>query len=425
MKKTSDRPIKELLAVYGPLFALVLVGFVIAFQYIKPAPPDQVVIATGETGGAYYDFALRYQRMLKKEGIHLQVLPTRGSVENLRLLQQGKADMALVQGGVESAGERALEGLGSLYYEPLWLFHQADLDLARLPSLKGLRVAVGQEGSGTWSLVKRLLKDNSLDTSDVALLNLSSNEAARQLQRGEIDAAFFVASAQAPLMAELLHDPGLRPASFQRAGAYARRYPFLTELVLPEGSEDLANNIPAQDIRLLATTSSLVVSEDLHPALISLMMQILEQVHDKGGWFEAGQAFPTPKYMTFPLSEQAERYYKHGAPFLQRYLPFWAASLLDRMKVLILPLLGLLLPMFKVLPPLYRWRMRSRIYRWYRELEEVDKFQGGHSQIDVAALRERLDSLEREVREVKVPLSFSDQLYHLRLHIDFVRRKLD
>ena len=193
-----------------------------------------------------------------------------------------------------------------------------------------------------------------------------------KLEAGTLDAAFFVSSPQGEIVRNLLHSGKTEPVNFERAEAYARRYSFLTSLLLPEGSEDLASNLPDRDLHLLAVTASLVNREELHPAVIGLLMQVLEEVHGKGGWFEAPGEFPTPDYLSFSLSPQAARYYKNGPPFLQRYLPFWAASFLDRMKIMILPLLGLMLPMFKIVPPLYRWRMRSRIYRWYEQLEAVD-----------------------------------------------------
>jgi TRAP transporter TAXI family solute receptor len=417
---------KELLSIYGPLTLLVLIGFVLAYQYIKPAPPDHLVLASGEKGGAYDEFAHRYQALLAAQGITLKIVNTHGSVDNLSLLSQGKVDMAFVQGGVASPGQAGagLESLGSLYYEPLWVFQRAELNINRLTGMKGLRLAIGPDGSGTRALVELLLQENRLSVGEAQLLSLDSGEAARRLRDGSIDIAFFVASAESERVTSLLHDPGISLVNIQRAAAYARRHPFLVELTLPEGAEDLATNIPSRDIRLLAATSELVVQQDLHPAIAALMMQVIDQVHRGAGWFSGEGDFPSSRHTSFPLSAEAERFYRNGPPFLQRYLPFWAASLLDRTKIMILPLLGLLLPLFKVVPPLYRWRMRARIYRWYEELQEVDRNVLKASPQEKLAYLGKLNELEREVREVVVPLSFAYQLYHLRLHIDFVRQKL-
>ncbi|MEN8214731.1 MAG: C4-dicarboxylate ABC transporter substrate-binding protein, partial [Pseudomonadota bacterium] len=204
-----------------------------------------------------------------------------------------------------------------------------------------------------------------------------------------------------------------------------RRHHFLNELTLPEGAEDLEKNIPDRDVRLLATTAALVTRDDLHPAIIGLILQAATRIHGSKGWFEKMGEFPSPHHLEFPLSSQADHFFKKGPPFLQRYLPFWAASLIDRMKILLLPLVALILPMFKIMPPLYRWRMRSRIYRWYNQLESLDMASLDDSQRDIKALHEALNQLDMEVRAIKVPLSFSDQLYHLRQHIDFVRRDIE
>ena len=425
--KGGKRTHRSQLRFYLPLGVLVALGFLFALRFVEPAPPRQVVIAAGEPGGAYMVHAQRYAALLAKEGIVLKVLRTSGSVENLELLEQGKVDLAFVQGGVAERQSRdgALRGLASLYYEPLWLFVREGLALpGRIPALKRLEISLGPEGSGTRVLVSQLFLDNGLPLEGEGLLALPSPEAAGRLKSGEIDAAFFVASPASATVRELLHHPGVRPVSFERAAAYARRYSWLRELVLPEGAEDLARNLPDRDLHLLATTASLLTREELHPAIVSLFMQVLKKEHGDGGWFEAPGEFPSARYLSVPLDEEARRFYDHGPPFLQRYLPFWAASFIDRMKIMLLPMLGLLLPLFKVAPPLYRWRMRARIYRWYDELEEVD-------QRAVTAPAEALDGLlatlrrlEEEVRDVKVPLAFSDQLYHLRLHIDFVRREV-
>ncbi|WP_456447892.1 TAXI family TRAP transporter solute-binding subunit [Thiolapillus sp.] len=417
---------KELLAVYGPLVLLVLIGFMLAYQYIKPAPPDHILMASGEPGGAYDAFARRYQKLLARQGITLEIVDTHGSVDNLRLLSEGRVDMAFVQGGVAKPGQvgTRLESLGSLYYEPLWVFQRSDLDIDRLTDLKGLRLAIGPEGSGTRALVELLLQENQIPLDGAQRLSLDSGEAARRLHEGSIDVAFFVASPKSERVASLLHDPQVKLVNIQRATAYARRHPFLVELTLPEGAEDLAVNIPSKDIHLLAATSELVIQEDLHPAIVALMMQVLDKVHRDAGWFSGEGEFPSPRHISFPLSAEAERFYRDGPPFLQRFLPFWAASLLDRTKIMILPLLGLLLPLFRVVPPLYRWRMRARIYRWYEELQEVDRNILKASTQEKQVYLDKLDELEREVRDVVVPLSFAYQLYHLRLHIDFVRQKL-
>jgi len=418
---------KDSLYIYGPLIFVVAAGFLVALHYMKPAPPKRVVIATGEAHGGYHRFARQYQAYMANEGITLEIVETHGSVDNLNRLRKGEVDIAFVQGGTapDDAQSLKLESLASLYYEPLWLFHKAGLQLDRIGELPGLQVAVGPPASGTFALTSLLLSDNKIDYGNVTWLSLDAAESVEKLQQRQIDAAFFVSSPNSRMINQLLHSEQIQLASFERAKAYARRHHFLKELILPEGAVDLEKNIPDRDIHLLGTTAALVAREDLHPAIVSLILQAASQAHGKEGWFENMGEFPSPRHLEFPLNKQADHFFKKGPPFLQRYLPFWAASLLDRMKIMVLPLLALLLPMFKIMPPLYRWRMRSRIYRWYNHLETLDMALINDPNTDMQALREELNSLDMEVRAIKVPLSFSDQLYHLRQHIHFVRQNVE
>ena len=419
---SNDRnPVKHQLKVFGPAALAVIAAFVVAFQFIKPAPPDRVVMATGGVDGAYHAFAGRYAEFLAREGITLELRPTAGSVENLELLRSGDVSLAMVQGGVDDGQPSQLLSLGSVYYEPLWLFYRRDVPFAQLRDLAGRRLAVGPEGSGTRALAGRLLRDNGVDES--AWTDAGGQAALDALLNADVDAAFFVISAESDLVTRLLRHPDIALADFDRADAYTRRYHFLNSLELPEGVVDLAANIPHKTLQLLAPTANLVGAPDLHPAVVDLLLQAATEVHRDGGWFEGQDEFPMPGLLAFPLSKDAERYYKHGPPFLQRYLPFWAASLVDRLKVMLLPLLVLLLPLLKVMPPIYTWRMRARVYRWYDELEQAEQ-QLASGERDVTWVFGELERIETEVQQVKVPLSFTDQLYQLREHIDLVRREI-
>jgi TRAP transporter TAXI family solute receptor len=395
----------------------------VAYQFIKPAPPDRVVMATGSPDGAYHAFAQRYAAHLAREGIELELRNTAGSLENLRLLNAGEVSLALVQGGVRADAEGVgLRSLGSVYYEPLWVFHRRELPLGRLGDLAGQRIAVGPEGSGTRALATLLLRQTGIEPS-ARWSPLGGQAAVEALRRGEVDALFMVISAQSGLVGRLLRDPEIDLFDFARAEAYTRRHRFLNALDLPMGVMDLGANLPGREVRLLAPTANLVSHPDLHPAVIDLLLQAANEVHRDGGWFEEPDEFPMPGLLAFPLSKEAERYYQHGPPLLQRFLPFWAASLVDRLKVMLLPLLVLLFPLLKVMPPIYTWRMRARVYRWYEELEETEQLLGAGAR-DLEWATSELDRIESEVQRVKVPLSFTDQLYHLRQHIELVRRQM-
>lgn len=416
------------LKTYGPAIAVTVIGFLVAWQFVNPAPPRTIVIATGHEDGAYYLFAEQYRNILAENGITLVIRSTAGSLENIHLLEDksSSVDLAFVQGGTAShATAGNITALGSLYFEPLWVFYRGGKALSRLSGLNGKRIAAGETGSGTQAIAHTLLEDNKIDINTKKILSSEASAAAKGLLKGSIDAAFLVASPRAPLVQELIRNENVRLMSFARAPAYTRRHHFLSVIKLPEGAIDLQSNIPSQDTQLLAASANLVARDDFHPALVSLLLQTAQKIHGGGGLFERPGEFPNASNLDFPADEDALHYYEKGPSFLQRYLPFWTANLLDRLKIMLVPLVTLLIPLFKIMPPAYRWRTRKKIYRWYRELQALDI---EHPEQESAQRLQdhirQLDTIEDEVRNVTVPLSYTDELYDLRLHIRMVRNNL-
>jgi len=412
------------LMTFGSAVLLTLVGFVIAWQFVNPAPPHTLVIATGQTEGAYYLFAQRYQERLAQDGIKLEIRNTAGSIENMALLRDNKVDLAFVQGGTGSASDTdILTSLGSLYYEPLWVFYRGEQTLSRITQLQDRRIAIGEPGSGTHAIAKLLLADNFIDSAMAQPIGGAA--AAQALLQGDIDTLFLVASPAAPLVQELLHRQDIRLMSFARADAYTRLHHFLSAVTLPEGVIDLQANLPPHDTVLLAATANLIARDDFHPSLVSLLLQAATLTQSSGGLFEQAGSFPNSAHLEFPLDDDARRFYQHGPPLLQRYLPFWTASLIDRLKIMLVPLLTLLLPLGKIMPPTYRWRVRKKIYRWYEKLQALDnKTHDNLTAENRMKLLQQLNNLEEDVRKVSVPLSYADELYSLRLHIGLVRNTL-
>jgi len=406
------------LKTFLPALILTVAAFMLAYQFVDPAPPNTVTLSAGSKEGAYYKHAESYRDYLKQRGITVNILESAGSLENVERLSQGTADVAFVQSGIASPENSKLASLGSLYYEPLWVFVRADVHINSLIELKGKSIAIGPEGSGTRVLSLQLLQENGVDENNASLLAAGGSKAADALLSGKVDAVFLVAAANADMVLQLNHNAKVKLLSFDRAEAYTRRISTLSALSLPQGSLDLGANSPAQNIKLLAATATLLVNENIHPALQDLLMQTVAHVHGGRSLFSTAGEFPTSRYTAIPLSKEAERYYKSGPPFLQRYLPFWAATMVDRLKVMLLPFIALLIPMFKVMPPLYRWRVRSRIYRWYDELNRIDAALADSFD---QTLLDDLDRIEADIRKIHVPLSYSDELYNLRMHLALIR----
>lgn len=418
---------RDIVFVALPSLLLAVAAFWLAAQFIKPAPPHQLIVSTGGEGGAYQRFAARYKDVLARYGITLVDKPSAGSDENLARLRDPRfeVDAAFIQGGTARPGEGdELVSLGDFYQEALWIFYREGAVHGgdKVLDFKGKRIAVGGAGSGTQHLAMELLAANGIDAKNTRLIEAGGLDLAERLQKNEIDALFVVGPTQSALVWTLLYTPGVRLMSLTHAEAYTRRFPYLARLVLPRGAIDLTQDIPPHDVQLVSPMATLLVREATHPALVDLLLQAATEVHGEPGVFQKPGEFPRAGHSEFPLSKEAERYYKSGTPFLQRYLPFWAATLIDRMVVMAVPLLAVLFPLFKFAPQVYGWRVRSRIYRRYGELKflenEINEDPGRHSR---AEWIEKLDRIEADASRIRTPLTFSDMLYTLRGHIDLVR----
>ena len=429
MKKpfnTASR--RELLIVALPALAIIIALFWVASRFVQPAPPKLLYMTTGLEGGAYHAYAQRYKEILARHGITLELRTSSGALENLRRLKDPGTGIAVgfIQGGTAAAADgEGLMSLGSMYYEPLWVFYRGNDVLDRVAQLHGKNLAIGAEGSGTRKLALQILAANDMEKVGANLSPLAGDAAAEALERGELDAAFVIAGADSAVVHKLLGAAGVRLMSFAQADAYVKRFPFLSRVSLPRGAVDLARDVPAQDVTLLAATANLVARDDTHPALVSLLAQAAAEVHGEPGMFQQAREFPAFKDATFEASKDAERYYKSGPPFLQRYLPFWAAVLVDRILVMALPFL-VLIPIVRVVPALYRWRVTSRIYRWYGELSMLEKeIKGNYDPAHYADYLARLDTMEDRANSHPVPVAYAHLLYTLREHIGLVRDSLD
>jgi TRAP transporter TAXI family solute receptor len=433
---TPDVSFRELARGQWRDFAMILVPALIvlagviwfASRFVEPAPPKKIWITTaGQTGG-YFATGKRYAEILKRAGITLEVLPSAGSVENVKRLTNPalNVDVALLQGGTTNTKQTpGIVSLGRVYLEPMWVFYRSDTALDRLASLKGRRIAIGPEGSGTRPLAIALLERNGVDATNTEFLPILGAELIAALVDGRADAAFMTSSVDSAQVQTLLKAPGLRLMNFPQAEAYTRLFPYLTRIVLPKGAVDLANNLPESDVEMVAPMAALVAREDLHPALIGLLVEAAKEVHSRGGMFNRQNEFPKAQDPEFEMSDDAERVYKSGPPSLQKFLPFWLATFLERMKVMILPLATVVLPLFKLVPAVYRWRIRRRIIYWYGELKALEyNVLNDPSHIRLTEHNEQMTRIEKAVAGITVPLAFSDQYFSLRAAVDIVRNNL-
>jgi TRAP transporter TAXI family solute receptor len=436
IERIADRfhisPREALIALLPVVLLLVLVGWV-AQRFVRPAPPSTISMTTGMPGGAYDAFAKRYRDILARSGVTLVLHPSSGAVENFDRLRAARGkhgegdDVGFMQSGTGSPAEAPnLETIAGIYYEPVWLVARDIETLPRLSHLRGKRIGVGVRGTGSQALVLRMLGAAGVSSDNTALSELPAQDAIASLQEGRLDVMFFVGAPEAPLV-QAIFASALKLVSLGQSEAIARKFPVLIPLVLPQGAIDLATDRPGRDVRLVVGTSTLVARDDLHPALVYLLLEAAAEIHGGPGLLAQRGEFPSARVQNFPLSAEAARWFKSGRPFLQRYLPFWLANLIERLLVVIVPIIALMIPLMRVVPALYSWRVRSKVFRWYGEVRAIEaRAHDGHRDgTERRAERRRLDDIEEAVNHLKIPLSFYHEVHLLRAHIEMVRRHLD
>jgi hypothetical protein len=420
---------RDLLVVAAPVLVLVAAVVWVAVALVRPAPPDTIRMLGGAEGSSYRTNAERYKAIIERYGVKVQIVPSRGSLDNLQRLADPRdpVDVGFVQSGLtDGVNISGLVSLGSVLAQPLMVYYRSPTPIDRLSLLRDKRLAIGPEGSGTRALALALLKGNGIEGPPTVFVDLSGEEAAQALTRGTVDAAFLMGDSASPkVMRSLREATGIELMNFRQAAGYVRRFRFLTRLTLPEGAMDLGRNLPPATYELVGPTVELVARKTLHPALSDLLITAAKEVHGGPGMFRDADAYPSPQERDFPISEDAQRYYKAGGQFLYKRLPFWLASLVDRTVVLIVPLLVLIVPASRLAPAVYRWRVRSRIYRFYGTLMAIEREASLAPTPDtLTQLHQRLDEIEDAVDGIKTPLSFADQLYVLRQHVSMVRQRL-
>jgi TRAP-type uncharacterized transport system substrate-binding protein len=423
---------REGLSAAAPAMVLVLVAFWVAAQFVAPAPPKSFAIAAAKKGSPYFAAAQQYGRILKDNGVTLEVRETTGSLENLALLADPSSPVAaaFIQGGIASSKDVPdARSIGRVFYEPVWIFYRGPEKLNRLTQLIGKRVLIGPAASATAALAQRLLAASGVTADTSQLINMQLPDYVAALEKGEADAGLLVLAPEARTIHRLLASDSVKLMNVTQADAYAQRFPFLSKLTLKQGVVDFAKNIPPDDTAMLTTTTALLVRKSLHYALTDLLTQAVIRVHaqpvldnnGETGVFQRAGAFPIADDQEYPLAADALRVYKSGPSLLQRYLPFWLATLVSRLFVLLLPAIGILLPLLRVAPALYTWRVRRRIVYWYRELKAVE---ATADRANLGRAMNEIDRIEDAVNQLPVPLGFANQLYDLRQHIDVVRQRL-
>ena len=423
------RPAKSgFLSIRTLLLAVVLVGATlwVSIQFPIPAPPRRIVLASGPEFGLYHQHALRYRELLARNGIEVELKRSSGAGENIELLLDPASgvDVAFVQGGLKQPPRTdGLVMLISLFYEPLWIFHRVSDAPTEIREFKGRRISNGGPGTGTHASTEPLLLANGLDVGSTPRVPLNGPEALAALRRGDVDVMFYVGGVDTPFVRDALNDPALKLMSLPRAEAYAHRWPHISRLTLSEGTIDLERNVPQQQVSLIGTKAMLAARDGLHPAIINLLVDAAREIHAEQDEFKAAGEFPNTAPIDLRVSLHADNYRRYGASAFYNYLPFWVAAFLERAIILLVPMLVVLLPLLSYIPKFIRWRMRSRIYRWYGELALIERDVGsGQDLPPIDQWLRDLDRIEHAVEGVRTPACYASEAYTLRDHIGLVRR---
>ena len=399
------------------------------YRFLQPFPPKTLVLATGMEGGSYGAFGELYRQVLARYGIHVVLRPTSGAVENMRLLgdKRQAVQAGFVQGTVGAIDEGSnLVSLGGMAYTPLWIFYGGKDTYDDLTQLKGKRIAIGPEGSGVRKYALQLLKAAGVTGPPAEFRNLSYAEANRALLDGRVDAIMIFGAPDSLLVSELLHAKDIKLMSMSQAEAYSRLFPGLSHVVLPRGIIDPGRRDPPADIHLLSPTTNLIVRKDLHPALVYLLLKASVEIHGGATWVSKAGEFPNLTKQDDPISEQAQRFYRSGGSWLYAYLPFWAATFVDRLTLILISLGMIIVPLIGIAPWVYSWRNRSRYYPMYRELRKLEReILENRPTGNIADYVARLDRMEDAVSRIRTSVAFYDELYILKEHIRTVRGKLD
>ena len=405
----------------------VLVATVLVIYFTIPKLPDTLKIAAGQPDSYFYETAEIYKKYLAKQGIELEIIQTKGAAESLALLNDDKVDLALAHGGLTTKKESPdLVSLGSISYEPLWVFQRKNTKiLTDISQLKGMKVATGEKGTGVEVITSKIFKAEGVNQSNTTILHMGMKEAAERLIQGSIDAAVFMDPPENETIREFFSSSVINEVSLYDSEALRRRFRYLQVIKIPPSGIDLALEQPRSELLTIATTAYLATNKKLDAALQYLLLSIIDEVHHDPTLISDENEFPSDKDVDLPLSKDADIYYTKGKPFLQQYLPFQMASLLERLIKVLLPLLLLCAPIFAYAPAAYDWHFRQKLSKRYKSLVEIEELLANNpSKKSVTEFEVMLSDVEKKLNDEKIPNSFTNQVFILREHIELVQRKI-
>lgn len=434
LRRNEKRPMtpgRRRLLIAGVILLIGALGWGISV-IVEPAFRHTIVITTGADKGIYRGFADRYAPILKRDGITLDIRSSSGSSENYQRLKDPDSayEVGFIQSGTTSPKETDhLETIAAVSYEPIWVFYRggsADSTINQLAQLRGKRISIGVPGSGLLNVSQVLLGYSGVTRDNTTLLEMDAATSYQALENGQLDAAFFIGRPDAPMQTTLLNS-NLKLMSFAQADALVQKFPSLSKVIFPRAATSIANDLPQNDVTLLAATALLVAKDTLHPALVYLLLDAAKTVHGGEDYFTPRGVFPNLNTEEFPVSEESERYFKTGRPFLQRYLPFWLASFVERRLLILLPFMALLLGLLQALPRMAEARIKKRLVVWYREIKALEDeiWKNSHPDADqIAQWKDEIEHIDAHANQIRMPQRYFQDVYALKQAIAVVRNRI-
>jgi len=427
-QKGPMTPGRRRLLIVGAILLLAALGWALT-AVIKPAIQRTIVITTGADNGIYRGFADRYAPILKREGITLDIRSSSGAIENYQRLKNpdSEYEVGFIQSGTTSPKETdGLQTIAAVSYEPIWVFYRGDATVNRLAQLRGKRIAIGVPGSGLLNVSRVLLAYSGITDDNTTLLEMDAVKAYEGLENGGLDAAFFIGRPDAAMQQTLLNS-NLKLMNFAQADALVQKFPSLSKIIFPRGSTSIVKDLPQTDVTLLAATALLVSKDTLHPALVYLLLEAAKTVHGGEDYFTPLGAFPNLHTEEFPIADESTRYFKSGRPFLQRYLPFWLASFIERRLLILLPFMALLIGLLQALPRMLEARIRTRLVVWYHEIKALEDEIWKTEQPtlgQIAQWRDEIENIDAYASQIRVPQRYFKDVYALKQAIGVVRNRI-
>jgi TRAP transporter TAXI family solute receptor len=427
-EKVPMTPGRRRLLIAGVILLTAVLGWGIAV-ILEPAFRHTIVITTGADNGIYRGFADRYAPILKRDGIKLDIRSSSGSNENYQRLTDphSEYEVGFIQSGTTSPKDTDhLKTIAAVSYEPIWVFYRGESTINRLAQLRGKRISIGVPGSGLLNVAQVLLGYSGITRDNTTLLEMDANQAYQALENGQVDAAFFIGRPDAAMQTTLLNSD-LKLMSFAQADALVQKFPSLSKVIFPRAATSIVNDLPQTDVTLLAATALLVAKDTLHPALVYLLLDAAKTVHGGEDYFTPLGVFPNLNTEEFPVSEESERYFKTGRPFLQRYLPFWLASFIERRLLILLPFMALLLGLLQALPRMAEARIKKRLVVWYREIKALEDEIWKNRQptpSQIAQWQDEIEHIDAHANQIRMPQRYIHDVYALKQAIGVVRDRI-